>query len=72
MAGRGTLDFLLRAAERLLEAELAVAAGDDEQLAAYERYWEITWAMAVVNKSRYEAGRSNIQDYMESTYARLR
>ncbi len=71
MAGRGTLDFLIGSALRLLDSERALATSDAEQIAALERHWQRIRLMDRINQYRYEAGRIPIQDYSESRYYRL-
>lgn len=71
LAGRGTLDILLDASQRRLKAELPLADTNTARVAAYERYWEITWQMETVNKARYDAGRIAVTDYAQSRFHRL-
>jgi hypothetical protein len=71
LAGRGTLDLLLEAQQLLLHAELAVSTSDAQRVAAYERYWEATLTVEMMNKARFEAHRISIQDYAQTRYERL-
>jgi hypothetical protein len=71
LAGRGTLDFLLESARRLQRAELAIATGQEQRLAAYEQLWKLTRAAEIINKARYDAGRIPVQDLADTTYARI-
>lgn len=65
-AGRGTVDFLFDAAERLRDAELALATTKTERVAAVERYWRTLQHVEVVNRERYEANRIPLCDFRES------
>lgn len=68
-AGQGTLDNLLVAAQRLLEADRANAATETDHRQSLERYWERLFSMVVVQTARHEAGRVPIQDLMAARYA---
>ena len=59
------------ASRRWLDAERAVAGGAG-LLAAYERRWEITWAVEVVLESAWQAGRISFKEYMRARYERLK
>ena len=56
-AGRGTFDFLLKAARRLRDAELAVSDSDAARRAVRERYWRQLFAIEAINKARDSAAR---------------
>lgn len=71
LAGRGTLDFVLAASLRWLDAELALAESPAARQAAYERYWLFAWQVELINKARNDAGRLPIQDYLHARYYRL-
>jgi hypothetical protein len=71
MAGRGTLDLLLDASRRWLDAELAVLAKPAERAAAWERYWARSQSIERINEGRYQAGRLSVADRMQSCYVRL-
>lgn len=66
LAGRCTLDFLLRNWHRLLHSELAAARTDADRLAAYAFHWEAALRVETMNRARYENGRIPIQDYAQS------
>jgi hypothetical protein len=65
MAGRGTLDFLLLACARLLQADLALSKDRKERSRAREQYWERIERIEEINWDRYQAGRIPIQDYLQ-------
>jgi hypothetical protein len=71
LAGRGTLDILLESARWWRDAERSVQDSPAGQLAALERYWEITREIEEINKGRAEAGRLPYKEYMEPRYERL-
>jgi hypothetical protein len=64
LAGRGTLDILLAASRRLLDAEQAVLGEECDNVALAERHWELNWLVETVNQTRYEVGRIAIQDFL--------
>jgi hypothetical protein len=71
IAGRGTMDFTIDSAKRLLAAELELADTPAAVLAAHERHWAILFEMDLIAKARFEAGRIDITDYSETQYYRL-
>jgi hypothetical protein len=71
LTGRGTLDFLIDSALRLLEDELALTDQPEKRAAAMEQCWERLMQIEVVNKQRYETGRIPLQDFEESRFHRL-
>lgn len=70
-AGRGTFDFLLKAARRLRDAELAVSTTDAARSAVRERYWRQLFAIEAINRARDEAGRIPLKEYNQARAARL-
>jgi hypothetical protein len=71
LAGRGTLDILLEVLIHRLESELALATSQSDRLASYEKHWERTMLIEIINKGRYDRKQIPIQDYMQSKYFRL-
>src|SRR5207237_10486747 len=71
LAGRGTLDILLGAAQRWLDSELALCERDADRVAALARHWQLVWTIETVNRARYEAVRIPLQDLAQTQYARL-
>lgn len=72
LAGRGrSLDLVLQSGQRLLQVELALAQNDQERLACFERMWKLAFAVELVNKARFDAGRVPIQDLSEAKFARI-
>ena len=70
-APEGTLDLLLEASRRLIEAELAVLDDQAERVAACERYWELTRIAEDSVHVRYQLGRVSIADFMGARCDRL-
>jgi hypothetical protein len=66
-----TLDLLLEASRRLLEAELGDLDDPAEQLAAHERYWGIMLIAEKIVRAKYAAGRVGFVDYAQARYNRL-
>jgi outer membrane protein TolC len=71
LAGRGTLDFELAAARRLLAAELELSDKKEERLKAYEDYLERMREFENVNQGRFQAGKISIADLKRAEYERL-
>jgi hypothetical protein len=71
LAGRGWLDFLLESARVWRDVELLLREQPAEQLAAFERYWEVTVEMEAVNEARYDAGRIPVEHFAQTQGARL-
>jgi hypothetical protein len=71
LAGRGTLDILLEAAQHWLDSELALCERDADRVAALARHWQLAWTVETVNRARYEAVRIPLQDLAQTQYARL-
>ncbi len=69
--GRGTLDFLIEAGWRNLDAELGLCQTQPERVRAHEKHWQLMRAIEDVNKARYDAGRVSHKELMESRSERL-
>jgi hypothetical protein len=70
LAGQGTLDILLAASRRCLEADLQRNKTPADRLTAYVRQWESTRFIEAINKRRFEAGLIALQDFLQSTHSR--
>jgi hypothetical protein len=70
-APEGTLDLLLEASRRLLEAELPVLDDPVERVAAGERYWELTRIAEGTVRTLYEVGRVSLAGFTGTRYERL-
>jgi hypothetical protein len=70
-AGKDTLDIVLYAARRLLEADLPVAATKGERVAAYERYWLLTQQLELLSRLKQEVGREAAADVAQARSRRL-
>lgn len=71
LLGRGTLEFLIESANRLVEHEVATAADAGERRAALERHWKRTQQIEAVTRDRYHAGRVALQDWEQCRHERL-
>jgi RNA polymerase sigma factor (sigma-70 family) len=71
VAGRGTLDILLRYSEKRLEAELEQTDKKEEQLAALKKHLELMQEIEKINQARFDAGRVSIADLAASQLARI-
>jgi len=71
VAGQGTLDILLGASRRLLEAEQLLNKEKANQLAALEQHLKRMKEAEAINQTRFDAGRIPIQDLAESRYYRI-
>jgi hypothetical protein len=69
--GRETLDILLGASLRLLQAELDLSAQPADQLAAFGAYWQRARDLEMINKDKYDNGRLALQDYAQSRFTRI-
>jgi len=69
IAGRGTLDFVLEASRRQLDADLALSDDPAEARAARERHWSFLWQVLQVNRRRFAKGRIGLADYAQSQVA---
>jgi hypothetical protein len=72
MAGRQTLDILLTASLRLLQAELDLSDKRPDHLVALEAHWQRMKDAELVNQVKYDAGRVAIQDYSQARFYRIR
>jgi hypothetical protein len=71
LQGRGTLDFLLEAALRLLQEELAASNTELDRQAALESYCVRAQLFFDINKERFDSARIPIQDLAETKYRLL-
>jgi hypothetical protein len=69
-AGRGTLDFLLKATTRVLEAEVQLTDDPKKHLELHEKRLQACREAEKINKERFEAMRIPIQDYAQTQAAR--
>jgi hypothetical protein len=69
-AGQGTLDLLIGASQRCLDADLPLSDKPTSRLTAHERHWELMRLVEEINRLRYDARRIAIQYLLQSTYAR--
>jgi hypothetical protein len=67
-AGRGTLDILFGASERMLRSESEVDKKRDHQVHALERQLKRMQEILKVNKARFEAGRIPVQDVAQTEF----
>ncbi len=71
-AGKTTIaDFMLDAAEKLREAELAVCTTKAERLEALEQCWLVAKAADMINKAKFDAGTIGPANYYPVLYTRL-
>jgi hypothetical protein len=69
--GRTTVDFVLTASDKLLEADLKAATTGDERITAYETHLlRMRWAESVA-KAKFEAGAVPASGYYQVLYGRL-
>jgi RNA polymerase sigma factor (sigma-70 family) len=71
IAGRGTLDILFGASQRLLEAERALSDKKADQVPALEAHWRRMKMLEEVNQARFDAGRVPIGDLSQSKFYRI-
>jgi hypothetical protein len=71
LQGRGTLDFLLEAALRLLQEELAASNTELGRQAALESYCARAQLCVDINKERFHSARIPIQDLADTKYRLL-
>jgi hypothetical protein len=71
IGGRGTLQFVLEAQERLFDAELAVSDTDEQRVTAHERRWQFAWITEQISESGFKAGRVSIPHYVQTECNRL-
>jgi hypothetical protein len=70
-AGRGTLDILLGAWERLLKAELELADKQAQRVAAHKAHLDAVKKIAALTEAGYDAGRVKEADRQQALAARL-
>jgi hypothetical protein len=71
LAGRGTLDFLLQSAQRLLEAKQAVSGTAADRQAALQQRWDQARVAEQVVGAQYAAARASPADYAQAQFTRL-
>jgi hypothetical protein len=71
ISGRGTLDLFLDCSRYLLTVELALSRDKADRLKALQRHWGQMYEAEKVNQGRYEAGKINIADFLDTKRARL-
>jgi len=71
LAGRGTLDILIQASLRTLQAELELKRKPAEQVTALEAHRDRMKEIFDVNDTKHKAGRVSIADYKQSEYYHL-
>jgi hypothetical protein len=59
-AGRGTQEGLLEVSQKLLEAELTVAARKEQRVAAHAAHLKVAQAVEELTTARYDAGRATV------------
>lgn len=67
----GSLEYLVDTAQRVRDAELALAYTPSARAAAQERYWQFTRELELYYQTRYEAGSVPITDLAQARYHRL-
>jgi hypothetical protein len=72
LAGRDTWHLVQDLSCKLLEAELELAAGAAERVAAHERHFDVMRKMDKLVKKRFEAREVNSAHYHEVRAARLK
>jgi RNA polymerase sigma factor (sigma-70 family) len=70
-AGQGTLDIVLGASRRLLEAEQLLNRDKANQLAGLEHHLKRMKEAEAINQDRFNAGRIPVQDLAEARYYRI-
>jgi hypothetical protein len=70
-AGSGHPTALLAPARRLLEAELELAAGPADRVAAHQRHWRLMKQVEEMAFALRKAGGASVDDYQELRAARL-
>jgi RNA polymerase sigma factor (sigma-70 family) len=70
-AGRGTLDLLEEASQRLLEAERALSDKKADQVAAFDNHWRRMQVLEQLNQARFDAGRVAVADLSETKFYRI-
>jgi len=70
-AGRGTLDLLLGASRRLLQAQTNLSKTKEDRVAALERHLRLMTQIYEMNLARFQAGRIGVSELKESEFYRL-
>jgi RNA polymerase sigma factor (sigma-70 family) len=68
LAGRGTLEFLYGALNRLLQAEQGIITSPSEQLTLLKQHEKRAKEILAINEERFQMGRITIQDVASSRY----
>jgi RNA polymerase sigma factor (sigma-70 family) len=71
LAGRGTLDILCSATERLLRTEIEICATKADRILAWEAHLRLAQEMHHVNQARWDAFRIPIQDLKQTEFLAL-
>lgn len=71
LAGRGTLDIMLGASLRLLEAERELSDKKADQVTALENHWRRMREMEKVDQAQFQAGRLAEADWAQSRFYRI-
>jgi RNA polymerase sigma factor (sigma-70 family) len=71
LAGRGTMDALLGASLRLLDAEKELSDKKDDQVAALQRHLRRMKEMEKILEAMFQAGRASQADYAQAKSYRL-
>jgi RNA polymerase sigma factor (sigma-70 family) len=71
LAGRGTLDLLLKISRLLLQAELDLAATAQQRIAAHAAHLKVAKEVDQFCEQRYHAGRMTPADFFQARAARL-
>jgi hypothetical protein len=71
LAGRSTLDILIEASDKLLEAERELYANPKDQLQAWKRHVRLLQEVEKVLKAQFDAGRASEADYAQAQFFRL-
>jgi RNA polymerase sigma factor (sigma-70 family) len=70
-AGRGTLDTLIGASQRLLKAELEQSKNKDEEIAALQKHFELMREIHKAEEDWFNAGRVGLYDFKQAEFNRL-
>ena len=65
------IDPLLQRSKRLLESDLALAAGPTGREAAHVRHWKRDWQIEELAQSKFDASRGTLSDLLTARFARL-
>ncbi len=72
LAGRGTLDMLLKSFEWLFEAERDLSDRKADHVVALKNYLQNLKLAEEIVTAQYRAGRASLADYEQARYLRLR